>query len=373
MKVQVQEDSPYAPIRYEATRRYARPLGRLFIAHAIQGEKTRLKFIKNELSARLREEVGRIGQSDGPGPVQSEIGNIQIFGEFDAGGRIIFDVARPLTKSLLLTDAKDIPCSELVFPAKSFYLHFGRGTGLQNDAGEIEGAFISHKKDLLHIDLVPAFFGQPLFFALPMGEQLVGANVDLSQNELTVLSALDISIDNTLKANREHFEQLAGLEAQLTAQYGEIMKVPSTVERLEEKAPLLREALQLIVNTMFYLAAEPEDTHEGWASDAPATLTDQAQDAAAKPGTRKAAENRLKNMGYLKVQYVGQHYGASSGASGIEEAFATGRVLATHIRRGHYRRQPYGPENALRKRIFVAPVVINANRSGESPGRIYEA
>lgn len=187
------------------------------------------------------------------------------------------------------------------------------------------------------------------------------------------MSALDDTIADTLRSNRELFDQMAAMEAQLTAQFGQVVKVPCTVERLEERAPLLRAALQLIVNTLFYLAAEPEDVHEGWAADAPISIIEQAQNASAKPGTRKSAENSLKNMGYLKVRYVGKRYGESSGAHGIGEAVATGRLLATHIRRGHFRRQPYGPENALRKTIFVAPVVVNANRSGDSPGRIYEA
>lgn len=122
MKVSIQEKSIYAPIRYEATRPYARPLGRLYIARVRQGETARNRFVQHELFGNVSHEVERLGKPDGPGPVQSEMSNVQIYGNFDAGGRIIFDGARPLTRSLLMTDAADIPCSELVFPARNFYL-----------------------------------------------------------------------------------------------------------------------------------------------------------------------------------------------------------------------------------------------------------
>lgn len=73
-------------------------------------------------------------------------------------------MTRPLTQSLLITDADDIPCSELVFPAQDFYLHFGRGTGLKDDGSEIEGAFVSRYDNQLNIDLVPAFFGTVVLY-----------------------------------------------------------------------------------------------------------------------------------------------------------------------------------------------------------------
>lgn len=373
MKVAIHPHSPYAPIRYEATRPYARQLGRLFVAHAKQGESVRIRFIQKDLFTQVRAAVGKLGRPDGPGPVQSEMVNVQVFGKFNAGGRIIFDVARPLVQSLLVTDAADIPCSELVFPASSFYLHFGRDTGLTSDGYEIEGAFIEHYDEALHIDLVPAYFGQSWFFTLPMGEELIGTRVDISQPTRTVLSALDQSVSEIVERNRAYLAQMAEMETQIAKQYGAVVKVPSMQERMDEKVPLLRSALQLIVNTLFFLTAAPEDIQEGWSLDAPVSLKAFANDKTIKPGTQKTAENSLKNLGYDKVQYVGLHYGASSSAADVGAAVSTGRVLSTHIRRGHFRRQPYGPGRELRKTIFVAPVVVNADRAGDSPGRIYEA
>lgn len=372
MKVNIHEKSVYAPIRYEATRKYARKIGKLFMLHVNQGEASRLRFVGDELLSKVRMEVGRLGQQAGPGPVQSEVMNVQTFGEFDAGGRIIFDVARPLTASLLMTDAGDIPCGELVFPARNFYLHFGTDVGLSDESTAYEGAFVSHIDGALLLDLAPVKFGDRFFYRQPLGEPTVGVKIDLTAPTRTILSAMEKSVDDVLTANRENLAQLAKLEAELSAKYGQVVKVPTPFEQLEGKGPLLVKAVQLVVNMMFYLAAEPDDVHEEWAADAPRDLVAQSCDPAAKPGARKTAENSLLNMGYLKVRYVGARYAASSEARQLGEAVATGRVLSTHIRRGHFRRQPYGQDRALRKTIFVAPVVVNANRSADSPGRIYE-
>lgn len=372
MKINIHEKSAYAPIRYEATRKYARQIGRLFMMHANRGEASRLRFVGHELLSRMREEVARLGPQEGPGPVQAEVVNVQVFGGFDAGGRIIFDVARPLTESLLLTDAGDIPCGELVFPAPNFYLHFGPAAGLSDEGGVYEGAFVTHLGKILLLDLVPVNFGHRLFYRMPLGEPLVAVRIDLSEPTRTVLSALEKSVDDVLATNRRNFEQLAQFEEELTARYGQIVKAPMAIECLEGRGPLLKMTMQLVVNLMFYLAAEPEDVHEDWSADTPQNLIDQSRDPSAKPGTRKTAENSLSNMGYLKVKYVGTNYAESNEAHKMGEAILTGRVLSTHIRRGHFRRQAYGQDRALRKMIFVAPVVVNVSRSADSPGRIYE-
>ncbi|MFB9178569.1 hypothetical protein ACFFX1_10550 [Dactylosporangium sucinum] len=48
----------------------------------------------------------------------------------------------------------------------------------------------------------------------------------------------------------------------------------------------------------------------------------------------------------------------------------TGRTLAPHARRGHWRRQHHGPGGALVKRVRVAPTLVNAGRVAMAP-RVY--
>jgi hypothetical protein len=371
MKIQITSRSEYAPLRYEATRSFATNLGKRFIAASRLGESERIEFVRTTLHNHLKVEVARFPMKC-PGLVQSEIMNVQVFGESLAGGKIIFDVAKPLVTSLLITDVNAIPCSELTFPATRFYLHFGVDCGLSADQFEIEGAFVMKHEDRLVIDLVRADFGKELFYALPSAEVGVGVSIDISDGTKPILRALEDSITSTLAQNAKTFEEIAALEAKLTEQYGEVIKVPSPVEQLDEHREILYRSLGLIVNTMFYLMAEPEDVLDGWGRDTP-TFALETLTAAEKSGTKTTIENTLIKAGYTKVRFVGRRYAASSAANAIPRESGTGKTLVTHVRRGHLRRQAYGEHLSQRKIIFVAPVVVNADKGELVHGRIYDA
>jgi hypothetical protein len=49
----------------------------------------------------------------------------------------------------------------------------------------------------------------------------------------------------------------------------------------------------------------------------------------------------------------------------------TGRTTAPHRRRGHWRRQHYGPGRTETRRIRIAPVMVNAGRLGADRPQIY--
>lgn len=369
MQIKINKRSVYGPIRYEATRPYAQPIGKAFVAAAKKGEQARLAFV-GQLLPMLKTAVKRIGSESGPGPVQAEIGNVQVFGEYLEGGKVIFDMSKALTQTLLYTDAEDIPCSELVFPASSFYIHFGGDAGLVDGGINIEGIFVARIHDRMVFDLVPQGFGQEHFLSLPMGDRLIGAFLMLDKPSMTISQALRESIDEVLSRNASILEQIREVERQLEAQYGEVVRVPLPEEDLSEKRALMQKVLGLVVNAMFYLSAEPEDVVTDWGRDTPSQAVD-ALGRASKPGEIRTLENTLLKAGYSKVRFVGRRFSQSVAAQQIQEAGASGRTLAVHFRRGHFRRQPYGPERALRKTIFVAPVVVNAGSGDEPQGRIF--
>lgn len=303
------ENSPYAPIRYAATRPYAESLGQRSAAHARHGETARMRYVQDELFKRLGQELGRLGKTEGPGPVQSELLNVQLFGRYDAAGRVIFDVARPLLQQMLDSPADDtLPCARIVAPTAlpvCAYLHFGRDAGLQDDMREIEGAFVESKPDALRIELVPAHFGHPLFFRLPGGEQTIGLDIDLADAQRPLASAVDQAVSDAQAVNSANLAQLAEIEAQLSAQYGKTVKVPYMIEPLAEREALMRRALSLTMRILAHLHAVPGDVRECWQPEAPADLVAQADDTDAKPGTRKTAANSLSRAGFQKIRTVG--------------------------------------------------------------------
>ncbi|WP_018411143.1 hypothetical protein [Methyloversatilis thermotolerans] len=305
MTDRILEQSPYAPVRYEATRPYARALGQRFMAHAAHGEPAARAFLQDQLFPRLREEVGRLGKPEGPGPVQNELLNVQVFGRYLAAGELIYDCAS-LAIDTLMTDLPDGALeAPALAPAASVYLHFGRDCGLRDDEREIEGAFVTGHPDHLQIDLVPAHFAHPLFFRLPLGEPLISVKLDLSDAQRTVPASIVASVEDALAINRSNFEQIADIEAQLSAQYGRTVKVPCAFENIAQRGPLLDRALRAAVGALVRIATRPEAVREDWPVGAPADRVAQANDASAKPGTRKTAVNSLLKMGYRKVRFVG--------------------------------------------------------------------
>ena len=371
MQIKVNKHSVYAPLRYEATRPYAVTLGKAFVSQANKGERQRMAYIRDALPSALSTAIGRLTRAPHPAALQTEHQCIQVFGSYYQSGRIIFDVQKPLTAALLLTDVEDIPCSELVFPVDSFYLHFGEVSELLIDGFAVEGAFVHRHSDILSVDLVQRGFGHPQFYTLAQGESLLGVSVDLSDQSKTVVQALTDSVAAIVQQNAESLAQVEALMRQLEEQYGQSVRVPFAGEHLTQQLPVLKRAMALIINALFYIAAEPNDVQEEWGSDTPASVIE-ALKIAKSPGQIRTLENTLKNAQYTKVKVVGKVFSTSIESRAIEEALGTGRHLATHFRRGHFRQQAYGPERSLRKRIFVAPVVVNASNAGETPGRIYE-
>lgn len=49
----------------------------------------------------------------------------------------------------------------------------------------------------------------------------------------------------------------------------------------------------------------------------------------------------------------------------------TGREVAPHLRRGHIRRQHYGPRNSFVKSIWIDPVIVNADKEFVSTRKAY--
>lgn len=301
-------NSPYAPERYRASRPYAVAFGQRSVAHARHGMAAHTRFVQDELFKRLGKEITRLGKTEGPGPVQSELLNVQLFGRYDAAGAVIHDIARPLLRHWLDGDSGGLHCADPASPAAlpaCSYLHFGLDAGLKDDAREIEGAFVECTAATLKVELVPAHFGHPLFFRLPTGEQTVGLDIDLSDPSRSLADAVASATADAIATNDARLAQLADIETQLSAQYGRTVKVPYMIEPLAGREALIRSALMVAARAWAHIAMRPDDVREAWQQDAPPALVAQAEDAGARPGTRRTASNSLARMGYRKIRRVG--------------------------------------------------------------------
>lgn len=366
--------SLYAPLRYEVTRPFAVRTGTHFVLRTKGNLQQRHQYLVNELMPSIQRVMASLGRQPGPGPGQAEMANIQVFGEFLRGGRVIYDFHKRLTTALLATDVDSIPVSAIPRPNESLYIHFGATDGPGDETQDLEGAFVSWstapgEPERMMVDFTTRDqFGEVIFWLNETGEPMTGVTIDVSDSSKGIVAALEESVDEIMTQNELFVEQKRAMEAEMIEKYGEIISIPSPITSLRADLPLLRKGIALVVNCLLFLSAAPEDVVERWDDRAPADLVLQAEHGE-KPGTRKTAERTLSNRDYLKVRLVGHQFAESVASSWHEE---TGRTVVTHFRRGHFRNQPHGPERSLRKIVFIPPVVVNPGQ-GEAPGRIYEA
>jgi len=90
MQIKINRRSAYAPIRYEATRPFAVPISKAYVAASKRGEEARIAFVKRQLLPLLRTAAVNLGMEQGPGPLQSEAVNIQVFGSYVDSGKVIW-------------------------------------------------------------------------------------------------------------------------------------------------------------------------------------------------------------------------------------------------------------------------------------------
>jgi hypothetical protein len=90
MQIKINRRSAYAPIRYEATRPFAVPISKAYVAASKRGEEARIAFVKRQLLPLLRTAAVNLGREQGPGPLQSEAVNIQVFGSYVDSGKVIW-------------------------------------------------------------------------------------------------------------------------------------------------------------------------------------------------------------------------------------------------------------------------------------------
>ncbi|MGI5165626.1 hypothetical protein ACQEU3_14820 [Spirillospora sp. CA-253888] len=113
----------------------------------------------------------------------------------------------------------------------------------------------------------------------------------------------------------------------------------------------------------FAAACAWADWHEADSGLGEIASAREARQAAGMPSFRKLyGRGGAGGVRVLNVKRTGGDARAKSAP--------TGRTLAPHVRRGHWRRQHHGPEGSLIKRVRIAPVLVNASKGDLAP-RVY--
>lgn len=254
-----------------------------------------------------------------------------------------FVIDDALVKLLEHTDiAEDIPLSTFNQPFKRFYVEMGKTrtcsctipNALSGDH-ILEGAYVERGQ---HID------GE--FIYIVMTGSPVGKND--ATDDATLSIALPISdISRPIPEVIVEAYRRARSEAEPA---GMALSPESwTADTLK--------AILLLVKALLYIgmpgtrrAFHPEHT----------TALKALQSLKSTAKRAKASRRANRTYDYILIGPQSEH---QTSADGVASA---GAQVRTHWRRGHYRMQAHGQQQALRKLIFIEPVLVGASK-GEAP------
>lgn len=285
-----------------------------------------------------------------------------------------FDPA--LATALAHTDINDVPWDEIRLPFDHFYLSWGTALGvhykIQDREYCVDGAYIQRSQgpsfiypsgslllDFTSRRLSPPYtaggvrgdgiiMADPIdsFTLAPAPGETIGAAIEKG---MTVYESHCAHIDDGLP---DSIEELAKEWKVGPRRPGPFTPSRDRFERGKER---LIPALPLLFNCLFYLVQRPEDVREEFNQPVPKGAMDRLVNAPSE-WSRERRRQRLADRGFHRIKLV-----ANAAIQAVQgEATPTGKTVVTHLRRGHWARQPYGEGQKLRRYIWRMPVMVNA-------------
>ncbi|MDJ0450950.1 MULTISPECIES: hypothetical protein [Methylocystis] len=307
---------------------------------------------------------------------------------FTAAGRNSFLIDRNLISLLGKTDLGDIRLGDIKLPFRAFYLGFegGLGFGLPGAPNIIDGAYVEHyvgKNDPAERLTFYITSRQRDETQRKHGSWIVNhephffAPLSLDNPEQTLEAAMVLAVatrDIALQPDEEAIDRLQH-GVQVAREEGVSIGVPSVTgyQRKalfnEEAIPTAKSVISLICNALCLLSAEPQNSHAEWPDDAPKTLVDSATNATTAK-RQKTAAGQLAETGFFAVHRVSLNRDSPYQRENDPE-LAASQEVATHWRRGHWRRQAHGPNLVDRRLIWIRPTLVRSDQGHPEKGRIY--
>lgn len=307
---------------------------------------------------------------------------------FCANGRQIIDMPARLCEMFRKTDVDDISSEHIKVPYPGVYLHFGPQADLAlGPEWTPEGAYVyelgsgSDGDRVLQFCVVfaPSDLGHYRQFDVniePVYVQALGPqHMKMALGEAVDLVLAEKMQELRREAVEEPMAKLDPETQELAAAHGvQLVSVQAkrATQELDGLEPMHRtylEMLKLIVNSLAYLTAYPKDIETRWPKNTPSHLLKELGKTDNR-NERRRIQSKLAALGFTPVHLCGRKLSDEldrhARSAGVEHH------TATHWRRGHWRRQPHGPQNTLRKLVWLMPTLVNPGKSAEAiPGHVY--
>lgn len=289
---------------------------------------------------------------------------VPLVGQYELNGRQIFDLDDTLVEMLAQTDIGDCTLQDWNPPYDAFFVRFGPQAEIKlpfdNDFEYLDGAFVAVTPwDAANPAQRRIKFGFTMVHKDGSGVAMPGWFMDLNPDEqaMPIIAGFESSIRRRIAsfADGNESDNSKALSACRAAM-------------LEESVTLMRQAVHLVVNAMFYI--ESLGKHKATEKVEPGRDTPVDKVVAwnqSPPEKRAKLRSKLTADGYVLVHLLGSELHADHGAHGA----GTGKKA--HWRRGHWRMQRKGPQLSQVERKWIKPTMVNADlaQQDEPPGHIY--
>jgi hypothetical protein len=349
--------SKYAPLRYEITRPFCKKISafikkELFLRDSDTAASNYSKELWGTLGKSIEINIHRMPFA------LSELRSAEAYSFFLESNRIIYDFNKKLVSSLIHTDADNISLKGIKFPTPSFYIHFGDIDWPESSPTNFEGAYV-RKENFPECELITI---------TPIKSRKFTSMWVLDSNMEFEVSSFNICVDDEIKSLADYLIDESRSFRETLDEMREFsgddnMAKFTGHDKLDARTNY--EIARIVVNCLLFLNAVPEDADQAWDDRAPRELVLKAE-SADKEGARKSALNSLEKKDYVKVKLIGKRYDQQN-----QIANKSGSKQVSHIRRGHFRNQAYGPEWSMHRVVFIPPALINPG-TGDLPGRILD-
>jgi hypothetical protein len=310
----------------------------------------------------------RVFGDEEPGAHQSAVEGYHLFMWFERAGRNIFDVPPLMAEMFQHTDIDDLPANELKMPYQALYvaLHpkedlllrkkwpFDGAYVVWGDDGSLHIALTARPPSVedfldtkiaiepMHVQHIPA-----KYMSMTLGQAVTHSLADdLRHVQSRLITDIPVGVRAMMKAT--------GVRLTNTSQH----EIDEQQRLLRDRQPLYEQALRMVVNSLMYLTAYPDDIERTWPADAPERLLAQATNPTEKAKQRRNAESKLLALGYTAIHLCGRKFREDEGARPERRGGRT-RVELDEERitwvKGFWTPQAHGPKWSLRKWLWRKP------------------
>jgi hypothetical protein len=328
------------------------------------------EYVQEVLSRQYNEDISMVPRDERPESLHVAMNDSSMamhYLAFVGAGRNIFHFGEGLTQAFRRTDVADFALGEIVLPYPTVYLSFGPQADLEPfcDGAKIDGAYVTDNPGhciqiLLTTRGLPS--NKPWFNRWEKYYYLSLRTTDLT---MTAVAAAEAALKEEIEQSKAGVAKHEAKAAELGIKSRAHQTAIDRVAEYQSAFPVFMESLKLVINGLAYVSHYSDDIEKRWVDGTPPSMIEKIARASNYKEKRRAT-SKLLSMGYTIVNLCGLEFDRTRAIHGDRSE------MSAHWRRGHWRLQPHGKGRALRKRVWIMPVLVRSDLELKA-GHIYMA